>query len=261
MQNITVPVSWTARSFSLPTFSRILMMNLNSVQLLVAHRNQLHPGIYSSLWTGVGNRIQSILNFPGWHGWPIGEDCREPWQAFSALWRVDFVSAWVWQLPLFLALYFSYNLHACWPSLIFKYKFCLSEGVQKALLLFSYNMNLLGRDVSLEEEWKCVWRKLLKFGNTSCKYEKLVNARKPSVHRIHMVLLMQYCYSWSCLADTEYLLYSVAENALQFLPAISSPYLSFCDTDCFCSCCCHFSLIALLSVITRFQFFYSFWVS
>ena len=49
MQNITVPVSWTARSFSLPTFSRILMMNLNSVQLLVAHRNQLHPGIYSSL--------------------------------------------------------------------------------------------------------------------------------------------------------------------------------------------------------------------
>lgn len=167
MLDLTNLLSCTACSFSLPAFSRILMMDLNSVQLLVSHGDQFHPGS-------------------------------------SALWHMDFVIAWTWQLALFLALYFSFNLYASWPSLIFTYKFCLSEGVQKALLLFSYNMSLLSRDVCLEEEGKSVWRKLLKFGNTSCKYEKLVNDRKPGVHRIHMVLLMQYCYTWSCLADTEY---------------------------------------------------------
>lgn len=117
---------------------------------------------------------------------------------------MDFVSARMWQLALFLALYFSFNLCASWPSLIFTYKFCLSEGIQKALLVFSYNISLLRRDVCLEEEGKSVSRKLLKFGSTRCKYEKLVNDRKPGVHRIHMVLLMQYCYTWSRLADTEY---------------------------------------------------------
>lgn len=167
MLDLTNPPSRTARSFSLPAFSRILMMNLNSVQLLVSHRDQFHPGS-------------------------------------SALWHMDFVSARMWHLALFLALYFSFNLHASWPSLIWTYKFCLSEGVQKALLVFSYNMSLLRRDVCLEQEGESVWRKLLKFGNMTCKYEKLVNDRKPGVHRIHMVLLMQYCYTWNCLADTEY---------------------------------------------------------
>lgn len=54
------------------------------------------------------------------------------------------------------------------------------------------------------------------------------------------------------LPGSNRVLYNVTDKALQFPQVITSLYLSSSGTECFCSCCSHFSFIDLLSIIAHF---------
>lgn len=91
-----------------------------------------------------------------------------------------------------------------------------------------------------------------------CRSEQLLNSRKPGV----LTLGLQDSYGSVDLIllhlelpDSKRAPYNVVDKAIQFLPVRTPLYLSFSGTRYFCSCCCNFSLIDLLPIITEFQIF------